>query len=75
MRRRPGIRAGDRLALEERGGVIVLRPVRGAEECYTDAQIAEWTRADRLDDQERERLVRSLRAVGRRGPPARPPGG
>ncbi len=74
-RMRLGIGAGDRLTFEERGGVIVLSRVRGEEECYTDAQIAEWTRADRWDDQERKRILRSTRAAGRREPRGRPRGG
>ena len=64
VRKRYGIRAGDVMILEDREEEIVLKPGIVVEvQRYSDAQIAEWTAADTLDDQERARL---LEAVARR---------
>ncbi|MYE83158.1 MAG: hypothetical protein F4X36_15240 [Gammaproteobacteria bacterium] len=38
---------------------------------YSDAQIAEWDAADRLEDGERERIVGAVTGPGQR--PAEPP--
>lgn len=55
-RKRLGIKGSDAVLLEERGNEIVLTP--GIEvEMYSDAQLAEWDAADRLDAGERERIV------------------
>ena len=44
--------------MEYRGNEIVLKPGVVLEvEIYPDRQIAEWDAADRLDDDERERIV------------------
>ena len=57
-RKRLGIKGGDVVILEDRGNEIVLKPGAVVEiELYSDAQIAEWDAADRLDDGERERIV------------------
>ena len=66
MRKRLGIRPGDRVSLEEDEVGIVLRPIRDEEEWYSEAQIAEWTAADTLGDEERARLLDALRC-GKRG--------
>ena len=64
VRKRYGIRAGDVMILEDREEEIVLKPGIVVEvQRYSDAQIAEWTVADTLDDQERARL---LEVVARR---------
>lgn len=61
-RRRLGIKGGDAVILEERDNEIVLRPDAGLEvDLYSDAQIAEWDAADRLDDGERERIVGAVK--------------
>lgn len=57
-RKRLGIKGGDVVVLEDRDNEIVLKPAVVLEiELYTDAQIAEWDAADRLDDDERRRIV------------------
>ena len=44
--------------MEHGGNEIVLEPGDVPEvESYADRQIAEWDAADRLDDEERERIV------------------
>ena len=58
IRKRWGIKDGDVVILEERGNEIVLKPDVVPEiDLYSDAQIAEWGAADRLNDGERERIV------------------
>ena len=60
-RKRLGIKGGDVVILEDRGNEIVLKPGVVLEvELYSDAQIAEWNAADRLDDEERNRVVDSV---------------
>ena len=57
-RKRLGIKGGDVVILEDRGNEIVLKPGVVLEvDLYTDAQIAEWNAADRLDEDERQRIV------------------
>ncbi len=57
-RKRLGIKGGDVVIMEYRGNEIVLKPGVVLEvEIYADRQIAEWDAADRLDDDERERIV------------------
>ena len=57
-RKRLGIKGGDVVILEDRGNEIVLKPGVVLEvELYSDAQIAEWDAADRLDKEERDRIV------------------
>lgn len=61
VRKRLGIKGGDVMILEDRHQEIVLRPGLVLEfERYSDEQIAEWDAADRLDDEERLRLVQAL---------------
>ena len=62
LRKRMGIRGGDVMLLDPRRDEIVLRPAVVLEiERYDDEQIATWTAADQLDDEERERLQEALR--------------
>lgn len=57
-RKRLGIKGGDVVILEDRGNEIVLKPGVVLEvDLYTDAQIAEWNAADRLGEDERQRIV------------------
>ena len=59
IRKRLGIRAGGLVLLEERGEEVVLRPAAVVEiETYSDEQIAEWDKADRLSEQERVAVVK-----------------
>ena len=62
-RKRLGLKGGDVVLIEDRGNEIVLKPGVVLEvELYSDAQIAEWDAADRLDDKERERIVAAITA-------------
>ena len=63
-RKRLGIKSGDVVILEDRGGEIVLKPGVVLEiQSYDDNQIAQWDADDRLDDDERRRM---LKAIARR---------
>ena len=57
-RKRFGIKSGDVVILENRGGEIVIKPGMVLEvQHYSDDQIAQWDADDRLEDQERERIL------------------
>lgn len=57
-RKRFGIKGGDVVILEDRGGEIVLKPGVVLEvQQYSDDQIARWDADDRLDDQERAGIL------------------
>ena len=57
-RKRLGIKGGDVVILEDRGGEIVLKPGMVLEiQQYSDDQIAQWDADDKLDDRERERIL------------------
>lgn len=63
LRKRFGIKDGGAVILEERGNELVLKPAMVLEvEMYTDAQIAVWDEADRLDDPERQSVLQRLAA-------------
>jgi len=58
LRKRLGIKGGDLVILEERGHEIVLKPgVVVQVDYYSDAQVAEWDRDDRLTDDERQQIT------------------
>ena len=58
LRKRLGIKGGDLVILEERGHEIVLKPgVVVQVDYYSDAQVAEWDRHDRLTDKERQQIT------------------
>ena len=58
MRKRFGIKGGDVVILEDRGSEIVLKPGVVLElDVYDDEQIAQWEDDDRLEDDERKRIV------------------
>ena len=58
MRKRLGIKGGDVVILEDRGNEIVLKPGVVVElELYSDEQIAQWDADDKLEDDERDRIV------------------
>ena len=59
LRRRLGLRGGDVLVLESQGEHIVLRP-QAAFDRYDDDQIAQWDVEDRLDGDERRRIIEAL---------------
>ena len=63
-RKRLGIKGGDHVILEDRGGEIVLKPGMVLEvQHYSDEQIASWDADDELEERERTRI---LDAVARR---------
>jgi antitoxin PrlF len=61
LRKRFGIKNGGAIILEERGNELVLKPAMVLEvEMYTDEQVLAWDEADRLDDAERQTVLRHL---------------
>lgn len=61
MRKRLGIKGGDVVILEDRGSEIVLKPGVVIElDIYDDEQIAQWDADDRLEDDERKRIVAAV---------------
>lgn len=60
IRRKLGIESGDTLLVKERPEGILLRLRPSGFHRYTDAEIAEWVAADRLEDRERRRLLGRL---------------
>ncbi len=62
VRKRLGIQAGGMVTLEERDNVVVLRPAAVVEiETYSDEDIAQWDREDRMDPAERNAILKRLR--------------
>ena len=60
-RKRLGIKGGDVVNLEERGCEIVLKPGMVLEvQHYSDDQIAQWDADDKLEDQERTRILDAM---------------
>ena len=67
VRKRLGIKTGDVLILEDRGGEIVLKPGVVIEtQYYRDQEIAQWDDADRLPDRERARILGKLSAKAKK---------
>ena len=61
IRKRLGIKSGDVVIIEDRGGEIVLKPGVVLEiQSYDDDQIAQWDADDRLDDDERRRMLKAI---------------
>jgi len=62
VRKRLGIQAGGIVTLEERDNVVVLRPAAVVEiETYTNEDIVQWDKEDRLEPAKRNALLKSLR--------------
>ncbi len=62
VRKRLGIQAGGIVTLEERDNVVVLRPAAVVEiETYSNEDIAQWDKEDRLEPAERNALLKRLR--------------
>lgn len=65
LRKRLGIKGGDLVILEERGHEIVLKPgVVVQVDYYSDEQVAEWDRQDRLTDNDRRQIIGAGQAPG-----------
>jgi hypothetical protein len=57
-----GIQSGGIVTLEERENVVMLRPAAVVEiETYSDGDIAQWDKEDRLEPAERNALLKRLR--------------
>ena len=64
IRRRLGIKGGDVMLLEDRGHELVLKPAPVVDvEQYDVEQIARWDVEDLLADDERARIVRTVRSL------------
>jgi len=62
VRKRLGIQSGGIVTLEERDNGVVLRPAAVVEiETYSDEDIAQWDKEDRLEPAERKALLKRLR--------------
>ena len=61
LRKRLGIKSGDVVILEDRGGEVVLKPGIVLEiQHYTDEEIAQWNTDDVLTEQERAQTLKRL---------------
>ena len=67
LRRKLGLKGGDVLVLESQGERIVLKP-QAVFDRYDDDQIEQWVVEDRLDSDERQRIVEALTQSGRSPP-------
>jgi AbrB family looped-hinge helix DNA binding protein len=62
VRKRLGIQSGGVVTLEERDNVVMLRPAAVVEiETYSNEDIAQWDREDRLEPAEKQALLKRLR--------------
>ncbi len=60
IRKRLGLRGGDAVLVERRGGEIVLKPgVVHEIQHYSDEQIAQWDADDKLEPSERTRMLKT----------------
>ena len=63
LRKRFGIKDGGPIILEEQDNALTLKPAMVLEvEMYTDSQISEWDKADQLEDAEKNRVLKRLKA-------------
>ena len=66
LRKRLGIKEGDVVILEERGNEALLQPGAVFEiGVYSEAEIAEWDKADELSEKERGEILKRLGAPKR----------
>jgi AbrB family looped-hinge helix DNA binding protein len=62
VRKRLGIQSGGIVTLEEKDNGVVLRPAAVVEiETYTDEDIAQWDKEDRLEPAKRNAFLKRLR--------------
>lgn len=59
LRRKLGLKGGDVLVLESQGERIVLKP-QAVFDRYDDDQVEQWVVEDRLDGDERQRIIEAL---------------
>ena len=63
LRKRFGIKDGGPIILEEQDNALTLKPAMVLEvEMYTDSQISEWDKADQIEDAEKNRVLKRLKA-------------
>jgi antitoxin PrlF len=61
VRKRLGIQSGGIVTLEERDNAVVLRPAAVVEiETYSEEEISQWDKEDRLEPGERKALLKRL---------------
>jgi len=64
IRKRAGIKEGSAVIIEERGNELVLKPAAIFQiEMYSDKQIAEWEKADRMDTQEKKAILKKIKSA------------
>ncbi len=62
IRKRAGIMQGGTVIIEDRGNELVLRPAAVFEiEMYTDRQIEDWDKTDRLTPTEKTALIKKAK--------------
>ncbi len=62
IRKKAGIMQGGTVTIEDRGNELVLRPAAVFEiEMYTDRQIEDWNKADRLTPTEKTALLKKAK--------------
>jgi AbrB family looped-hinge helix DNA binding protein len=62
VRKRLGIQSGGIVTLEEKDNVVMLRPAAVVEiETYSDEEIAQWDKEDRMEPAERSAFLKRLR--------------
>jgi len=62
VRKRLGIQSGGIVTFEEKDNVVVLRPAAVVEiETYSNEDIAQWDKEDRLEPAKRNALLKRLR--------------
>lgn len=61
VRKRLGIQRGDLVILEDRDNEVAIKPAVVLEfETYSDEQIAQWNAEDKLDEDERQTILKAL---------------
>jgi AbrB family looped-hinge helix DNA binding protein len=62
VRKRLGIQSGGVVTIEEKDSEVVLRPAAVVEiETFSNEDIAQWNKEDRLESSERNALLKRLR--------------
>ena len=62
LRKKTGIKEGSAVIIEDRGNELVLKPAAVLEvEIYSDRQIEEWDREDRLTPRESASLLKKVK--------------